>query len=312
MLPAVLAINIESDGRIGGPGSGVAAAGLVQTWSWLGALRPRLEDATGRAVRFAWFVRMDPQIALQAGRGDGLVAAAPAVFEAIAVAGDSVGLHTHAGRWDAARRRWVADHGDGAWVDRCLVSGFASFEGTFGRLCREHRFGDRFSSPAMYARLADLGVAVDLTAEPGLRGTKSSDPAADATGAIPDYLHVPRGPRRVGGDQLWSLPLSSADPAPGLPLARRLARRVAFIGKPRHRPLTLWRTWPSATAYWDIVDGAVRDGAQHLAWVVRSDLPLRPAYPRVAEILATLRARPLARRLAFGSGEDALDRLGLR
>ena len=106
-VPAVLAIDVESDARAGRPGSGVRALGFERTVAWLEDLRPRLEDAGGRRVRYAWYVRMDPQVTAQAGRADGLVEAAPGAWEAITAAGDVIGLHTHAGRWIEARGRWV-------------------------------------------------------------------------------------------------------------------------------------------------------------------------------------------------------------
>ena len=96
-----------------------------------------------------------------------------------------------------------------------LVFQNRAFERTFGRPCRIHRFGDRWSSPPALRALDRLGVAVDLTVEPGQRGAARMDATRPATGRIPDYRAERSEPRKVG-DGLWSLPLSSADPNPAL------------------------------------------------------------------------------------------------
>jgi hypothetical protein len=96
-----------------------------------------------------------------------------------------------------------------------------------------------------------------------------------------------------------------------MPHARRWLRRVVFAGQSRARPMALERRWPSAGTFWDLAERALDDGAPHLAWALRSDVSLWPQFGGVASILASLVGRPLARRLAFGGGEDALVALGL-
>lgn len=307
-IPVVLAVDIESDTREAAPHGGVDATGLLQTVDALQRLRPRLEDATGGPVRFAWFVRMDPQVAAQGGRPDALVERAPAAFAAIQAASDVIGLHTHAGRWDPSGRWWVADHGDPAWIDHCLVSSAEAYRRRFGQPCREHHFGDRFSSPAMFDRLASLGIRVDLTPEPGQRGGRRPAGVAHFTGGIPDYTHEPRSAHRAGDRPLWILPLSSADPAPALPWAWRWLRRLRYLGQPRHRTLLLDRSWPSPDIFWDLAEAQLDAGARHLAFVIRSDLILRPRWAGASAVLESLLRRPLVRRLTFVGGEEAVAR----
>jgi hypothetical protein len=309
-IPFVLGIDVEPDNREDPPGAGVDVAGLRRTAAFVGGLRPRLEEATGRPVTFSWFVRMDPQVAQQGGRRDALLAAAPEVADAIEEAGDVIGLHTHAGRWDARRRAWVADHADAAWIDECVVTSFAAFRERFDRPCREHRFGDRFSSPAAFERLASVGAQVDLTAEPGQPGVRRAEHVRYGTGRIPSYAQVPRSAHRaVPGGSLWLLPLSSADPAPALAAGRRWARRLRYLGQPRHRTLLLDRAWPTPELFWELAEDQVARGVEHLAFVIRSDLVLRERWTGVTAILDALLRRPLARRLAFVSGEGAIRRL---
>jgi hypothetical protein len=308
-IPIVLGVDVEPDNRDSPPGAGVEVTGFRRTADALASLRPRLEEATGRPVRFAWFVRMDPQVAAQGGRPDALLAGAPELADAIQEAGDVIGLHTHAGRWDSAASAWVVDHADPAWIDHCLETSFVAFAERFGRPCREHRFGDRFSSPAGFDRIATLGARVDLTLEPGQPGARRPPSQERSTGRIPSYARVPRSPHRVGGDALlWLLPLSSADPAPGIGPGRRWARRLRYLGQPRHRTLLLDRPWPSPDLPWDLAEDQLERGERHLAFVIRSDLVLSPRWTGASAVLEALLQRPLIRRLSFVGGEEAVER----
>ena len=305
-VPIVLGIDVEPDNRHDPPGAGVDATGFRHTAEYLEAIRPRLADATGSAVRFAWFVRMDPQVAAQGGRPDALLAAAPEVVAGIEAAGDVIGLHTHAGRWDPARGWWVAGHGDATWIDECLARSFDAFAHRFGRPCREHRFGDRFSSPAAFERLATLGARVDLTLEPGQPGRRVPR-HEHGTARMPSYARAPRFPHPAAEDgSLWLLPLSSADPAPAMSRGRRWARRLRYVGQPLHRTLMLDRPWPSAGLLWDLAEDQLARGAGHLAFVIRSDLVLGPRWAGASAVLESLVQRPLVRRLTFVGGEEAV------
>jgi hypothetical protein len=305
-IPIILAIDVEPDNRHDPPGSGVDITGLRRTIDVLSALRPRLEAATEGPVVLTWFVRMDPQVAAQGNAPDALLAAAPDLVDAIEAAGDVIGLHTHAGRWDPGRRSWLADHADERWIDHCLDSGFEAFAARLGRPCREHRFGDRFSSPAVYRRLANLGAVVDLTPEPGQPSVRRASPIRYATGRIPSYARTARSPQLVADGSLWLLPLTSADPAPALPRARRWLRRLRYLGQPLHRTLLLDRAWPSPALFWDLAEDQLARGARHLAFAIRSDLVLQPRWTATSGLLEDLLRRPLARSLTFVGGEAAI------
>ena len=308
-IPIVLGIDVEPDNRRSAPGAGVEVTGFRRTADAVASLRPRLQEATGRAVKFAWFVRMDPQVAAQGGRPEALVSGAPELADAIQEAGDVIGLHTHAGRWDPAARSWVADHADASWIAHGLETSFAAFAERFGRTCREHRFGDRFSSLAGFDRLAALGARVDLTPEPGQPGASRPAHLERSTGRIPSYARVPRSPHRAGAEgSIWLLPLSSADPAPGMGPGRRWMRRLRYLGQPRHRTLLLDRQWPSAGLLWDLAEVQLERGERHLAFVIRSDLVLGPRWAGASSVLEALRVRPLVRRLTFVGGEEAVER----
>jgi hypothetical protein len=307
-IPIVLAIDVESDSRHAPPQGGVEVAGLMRTLDAFERLRPRFEDATGKAVRFAWFVRMDPQVAAQGGHANALVESAASAFDAIGAAGDVVGLHIHAGRWNAGDRRWLVDLADPEWIDECIVTSLEAYRSRFGRSCREHRFGDRFSSAAVFARLAELGVQVDLTVEPGQRAARPADHDGPPIGTVPGYADAPRAAHRAGDTALWILPLSSADPAPAYAPLPRWMRRIRYLGQPRHRTLLLDRAWPTPGLVWDLAEEQLEAGARHLAFVIRSDLIHRPEWIGTAAVLESLLTRELVHRLAFVGGEEAVAR----
>jgi hypothetical protein len=282
--------------------------GFRATVRWLEELRPKLETATGQPVHYAWFLRMDPQIESLGGATDALARAVLPELMELRRRGDGIGLHTHFGRWDAPNRRWLVDHGNPSWIEHCVRTALRAYEDTLGEPCRQHRFGDRWTSPAALDLLAQLGVTVDLSEEPGKGRVKRVDTSADATGEIPSYRHLRSEARPHRDHRLWLLPLTSADPGPALSLPIRVARWVRFFGQPLHRPLTLNRTWRSADAYWSVVERALdRQRSPYLALAIRSDFVLRPDMTEMRHVLDALPPRALASRLRFADAVEALE-----
>ena len=311
-VPVVLAVDVEPDGKPGNPATDrIQLDGFRATAAFLENLRPRLEDVTGAPVNFSWFLRMDPQIETLAGRATALADLAARELESLAVRGDAFGLHTHAGRWKPQHGRWLVDHADPAWIAHCLRTSFAAFRAAFGAPCEQHRFGDRWISPAALDIVAALGGMVDLTPEPGKRGASRVDMSADATGAIPSYANLRSIPYRHRDSSLWVLPLTAADPGPALSLPVRLARQVRFLGQDLHRPLTLHRAWRSPEAYWSLVEGTIsRLAAPYFAMAIRSDFILLPATSGVRYLLEDLPARGFVHRLRFTDAVGAMKLLG--
>jgi hypothetical protein len=309
-IPAVLAIDVEPDSKPNGPSDPMRMDGLHATLEWLEDLRPQLALATGRTVNFAWFVRMDPQIARLGGRADSMTALIAPELRELRRRGDGIGLHTHFGRWEATPGRWVVDHGSRTWVEHCLRTAFAAYRDTFGATCRQHRFGDRWSSPEALSLLAELGAMVDLSAEPGKRRTDRVDITADATGEIPSYLHMRSEPIPHTDRRLWQLPLTSGDPGPALSLPARAARRVRFLGQPLHRPLTLDREWRTDDAYWRVVQHTLdRLPAPYLALAIRSDFLLRPELAGMRTLFEALLSQEIVGRLRFTDAVGAIESL---
>ena len=308
-VPVTIGVDVEPDDRAEGPGAGVRLDGFRATRDWLEGIRPLLARASGRPVAFTWFLRMDPQIAWLTGRPEGLAERLERDLAVLLARGDAVGLHTHAGRWDGSQ--WIADHGDERWIRECVEVAAGAYERVFGRACAEHRFGDRWTGEALYDTLLDVGVEVDGTIEPGIRGAARTDVTMPATGRIPDYLHVPREASPVRDGRLWLLPLTSADPGPSLPPLQRLARRLRYPGEPLHRPHLLDRSWSSPAACWDIAEARLAEMERpYLSFVVRSDMVLDHRAEPTDAVLRALAGRALVRRLRFLPPRGVLAAMG--
>lgn len=323
-IPAVICVDVEPD-EIDVP--------LHERRPWTGFemmqplmadLRTSLAAATGRPVRFAWFLRMDPQIELAYGSPTWGVDRYRAPIDDLMAAGDAIGIHPHAWRWVPEAGTWRADHGDPEWVGHCVEMSLEAYRSTFGRPCRDSRHGDRWMDDATMASLAAAGVRRDLTQEPGMSPGTTLHRELGATGAIPDYRAVPpdafqpsthdfRRAARAGEEHIpgiWSLPLTSGAIDRTLPAWRRVARRIRH-GHRLDRPLRLDGRWPPGGLA-DSVERVIAEGRGHLAFAVRSDLAR--ASIRLAAFeqnLAGLAGHRIARRLEFTTPEGALDRLGV-
>lgn len=288
------------------------------------AIRDRLAGDSGWPVAFNWFVRMDPQIAGSHGRADWVAHAYGEALRALRQRGDEIGLHPHGWRRDHSRRRWVADHGDPAWLEGCVRLAFETYEGWLGSPCRSVRFGDRFLSPSTVRVAAELGARYDLTVEPGAHATRSVHPGVAATGRVPSHWEAPRRPYRPSeADPLrpspdsesngpWMIPLTALDPGPLLSPARRIARRARHPRAPRYRPAVFDAPW-DPTRFWRQVARLVDEGSvSHLSFAIRSDTFVAPARrSAVRAKLAALGASPLAGRVEFMTPARLIDRLGL-
>jgi hypothetical protein len=312
-VPIVFGVDVEPDIRPTTATDPLGLDGFAACIEWLEELRPRFEDVTGRPVDYSWFVRMDPQMAVLGGRADSLAVGAFPDLERLRRRGDTIGLHTHAGRWDTQRNEWIVDHGNPEWVAHCVRTAFDAYAEVFGEQCRAHRFGDRWESPAALDLLASLGTVVDLTREPGKPRTQRVDLSVRATGEVPSSLHLRSVPTRHRTSPMWTLPLTAGDPGMALPMPIRIARRIRSAGRTLRRPLTIYRSYRSPDAYWDVVERVVDEQpVPYVALVVRSDLPLSPQINYARPIMDALVRRPFARRLRFTGPLDVVANLSAR
>ena len=249
-LPIILCIDVEPDERQVDLHSERRWPGFEATFEFFNNLRPRLEEATGCSANFNWFLRMDPQVERVYGSASWVVQHYGPIIEQLERAGDEIGLHTHAWRWDDSRCRWIVDHGNQQWVEHCVRTSFRAYKESFGRPCRSFRFGDRWMNNETMHLLESLGVEFDLTAEPGTKDKEPLKPDELVTGKLSNYLGTPNIPfrpsradfRRNGNGRLlnlWSIPLNT-----GPRLIERDGRLKAIHEalsrfKWRNQPLTL-------------------------------------------------------------------------
>lgn len=239
--PILLLIDVEPDARAvlerSSGGWGASAAALDH----LARLRGELERATGEAVRFNWFIRADPQIAVTWGRADWVVEACPGFVRIVERTGDHCGIHVHLWRWSAERKAWYNDFHDPDWTDECVDTSVSAFRSIFGKAPESNRFGDRWMSDHGLAVLRRGGIRYDFTIEPDLpRVPIPDDP--HATGWLPDFRGAPRQPYvasstdylkpapATGANDLWMLPLTTTK------RAWRLVRRAPYVVRGSRSP----------------------------------------------------------------------------
>ncbi len=311
MIPTCICIDVEPDG-VQIPHRGPAPwTGYATIVALMERLRTRLEEATGVTPRFAWFLRMDPQIGQSHGRADFAVDAFADRIGQLQGHGDVFGIHVHPLRWCDQRSLWFHDFADPAWLTHCVESSFEAYTGAFGSRPVLHRFGARFLSNEVVALLENLGTRADLTLEPGLSASTFPPRDAPMTGTLPDFRRVPRAPYRPARDDfrradtresrgLVMVPMSSTRRRPDKPLWWEMARMIRRGFRPKSLPLHPWRAWPSPQLYWDLVAQHLNSmRLPYLAFAVRTDAPGSESVARLREVMDLLPRHPLVRRLHF-------------
>lgn len=267
MLPVHLCLDVEPDER--------EVAGQPETdWSGTGPFLDLIEQfradagASGFPVHVNWFLRQDPQIRQVYGRADYAYHQFRDYWERALARGDGIGSHVHA--WHRKDDRWVADHGDRAWVGRCVEESLDAYEQVFGQPPVMFRFGDHFMSNDVVRRLERRGVRYDLSLEPGLGSMKVLKPDERASGQLPDYTAIPRSPyvparldyRRPA--RWWPRRLRM------IPISTGVADGDGVPGWGRGRPsplnLALDTKWMTRLSDSVLADPA----ATHLVWVART------------------------------------------
>jgi hypothetical protein len=285
----ILAVDVEPDGRLVDPERPLPWRGFEALHAYLTDMRPRLARASGHAVRYCWFLRMDPQIAeVYADPAWAARHYASALARAIE-AGDEVGLHQHAFRRDSVAGEWISDHANQPWVDHCVKTGFETYAACFGRPCRAFRFGDRWMNGRTLRLVEDLGAHADLTLEPGMPRVAAMVAHERHTGSLPDYSQVPYfmyRPRiddfcRVDTERrsgIWMVPLTTGRVVARDGALARVLRRLALRRRPPGHVTSL-NLAVSPPTFSQLLDRALeRSPLTHIAMVVRSDAAIRPKY----------------------------------
>lgn len=309
-IPIVFCIDCESDAR-------EISAGTQPDWLGLEELVPTMREwrkvfaaASGRPVRFVWTVRADPGIEHVYGHAAWAFDHYRDVWTMLADEGDEIGLHVHPWRWDEPSGRWVADYADDRWTAECIRIAHSAATKVHSLPIRSFRYGDRIMSNTVMRTLADLGIAYDLTLEPGQPQCRAMKHGEHSVGRIPDQRGLRRKPyrpsrlnfRRRGWltrSNLWFVPITTGQT---LGHVHGLADDV-----PPCQTLLLGAPFEAVRP---VIEAALHDrNRPYLGAVCRTDVRLDPynreQFDKTLEFLAS---HPMRSRFAFET-PDAIVRL---
>lgn len=321
-IPAIVCVDVEPDPRVVDRVRREPWHGFEALQSMFGRLRAALASGTGAPAHFAWFFRMDPQVAEAYGSPTWAISTYRRFVDEARAQGDELGIHPHPYRWEASRHVWINDLANQPWVEQCVRVSTAAFEDALGSTCVSSRFGDRWMNDATVHLLEELGVRFDLTLEPGRPGTAS--PVGDelSTGRLPDLTMIPGHPYRPGlddfrrqaphrADGLWMLPVTTHRLSPLLRHARRTYCR--FTGLELLTDVASLSLALRPVLFRDVLDGALAgDGHRPLVFVLRSDSGSNAREKcRLLTNLDYLLTDCIARRLVFVTPVEAAGMLGL-
>jgi hypothetical protein len=322
-IPAVVCVDVEPDPR------DVDRARPEEPWHGFEVLRQvfsrfrrALAARTGTPAHFAWFIRMDPQVAEVYGSPTWALSTYRRFVDEARAQGDELGIHPHSFRWEESRRAWINDHGNQSWVEHCVRMSVAAFEDALGSRCVSSRLGDRLMNDATVRLLEELGVRFDLTLEPGkpeVAGLVAGEPS---TGRLPDLTMIPRRPYRPSlhdfrlpdsnrESGLWMLPVTTRRLSPLLRHARRVFCRLS--GLELLTDVVSLSLALRPVLFRDVLDGATTDGGMNpLVFVLRSDSAVNAREEgRLLANLAYLLTDRIAGRLVFVTPSEAAAMLEL-
>lgn len=321
-FPVIICLDVEPDEREI-DSEAKDWEGFEGTCRFFLNLRPRLEVVTRAPVKFSWFFRMDPQIERTYGLPWWVVWRYRDMIKELEVAGDEIGLHTHAWRWDEARQRWITDYGDQKWVTHCVRTSFEAYMKAFGRPCLSFRFGDHWMNNETMGLLESLGVRFDLTIEPGMKAKPGLFHEELQTGSLPDYTHTPGQPYRPSRQDyrkqtpgyardLWAIPVSTGREE--VSRAGRLAglkRTAAAFGVPRRGEPSTLNLGLNASQFSNVMDRLLNvHRVQYLAPSVRTDVCAnQTSKANLEENVAFMLSHPQVDRFAFVTPAEAIELL---
>lgn len=309
MIPAFLAVDVEPDDR-DPPGAAGSWSGVDALFAGIRDVKAALARRSGHVPHVTWYLRMDPQIEQLEGRPDHIVHTWGAELARLERDGDSFGIHPHPLRYDAARGAWITDLVDERFHLECLDLSAATFEQSFGAPPHRHRYGDGFLSQPLVDRLVEVGVAVDLTLEPGLPRCAAT-PDDRFVGTFPSTRALPRSPYRPAPGRYAKrgaapgaplmIPISATTPLrDGRPWWWRAGRAVRRGLAVPDQQLYPWLPWSDASVYWDKVAAHLAAMERpYLAIAVRTDAVGAASTTHMRRVLDGLAEHELGRQLRF-------------
>lgn len=318
-IPIIICIDVEPKEREIDSAIAKDWEGVEETFKFFSDLRPRLEVATGAPVNFSWFFRMDPQIEHTYGLSWWVINRYGEAIKQLELAGDELGLHTHAYRWDGELHKWIVDHGDQKWIDRCLHMSFEAYQSAFGRPCLSFRFGDHWMNNETMGLLESLGVKFDLTVEPGKKATPALYIEELHTGSLPDYMTTPRWPYRPSrqdfrkhshtqGRGLWLIPLSTGREVGRFAGLKRVAMTLGIDLQRRYDTLPLDLSVVNGPLFRSMMNSSLSGWSKsYLAPVVRTDACIdSTCRANMEQNLNFILSHPLVNRFKFVRPAEAI------
>ena len=169
---------------------------------------------------FTWFLRADEQIRQLQGEYGWFVQSQPTLLRSLQESGDELGWHPHFWRCDTESGAWFQEIEDVAWQVDMLHRAHRDLTTRLPGALKSVRMGWSYHNNGTCAALEALGIAVDLSAIPGLRTLTRRPPARGEN--LFDWHSTPRAPYRP----------SQADyrrPARGRETSHRLLEVPSFV-----------------------------------------------------------------------------------
>lgn len=190
--PVALVLDVEPDPRLVYEPDPRHWDGLRAMLAFASRLRVALSPGQPSVPTFTWMLRMDPQMRRVYGSNAWVPGRFRAELEAVAAAGDDLGLHTHLYRWEEHRGDWTTDMRDPEWPVACVREATAAYRDAFGRCCEVHSFGDRWLTEEGLDALEEEGVRLELTPESGMVAKPRFRSDESMVGHTPDFSGAPR------------------------------------------------------------------------------------------------------------------------
>ena len=182
--PIVVEIDVENDEYVPIVWGESAWQGVPLAFATMEAARAALA-AEGHPARFAWGLRLDPQIALGEGRPDYMLNQFDREIAAAQCHGDSFGPHPHWFR--LTEGAWVEDASDAAWVAHCIDISLTTYRNAFGKTPGWIHFGESWMDQTCFNRALEEGIQLILTPEPGMKIDPEYLSGRQFRGKYPDY-----------------------------------------------------------------------------------------------------------------------------
>jgi hypothetical protein len=320
-IPVILLIDVEPDPFLVNRADPEPWNGYEATYPYLSSLRSRFEAATGSPVHYTWCFRMDPQVAESYGSPTYAVDRYPQFVEDMRRQGDGLAIHPHAYRWVDDHQTWLEDLADQGWVNECIETSLQAYEKAFGTACDTFRFGNFWMNTETVNFLEGLGIAYDLTVEPGLRSDRRGTlESGCSTGVRPDYCRVSRipyepdranflHPALPGSRTIKLIPITTGWLQLGWKLKPRLRRLRdnGFRYRRQHERLSMWRQWPAPNTFERMLDRAIAAQQKpYLSFAIRSSIGTGRSFENVDHCLQTLLNHPQSGRFVFTTPGEAM------